>query len=569
MSGEFDHLLEPAGEFDNLLPSETVEQKQPDNLVTRIQKFGYSGLSDADKKVFDEQYKTSVKANQAKMSLRQVQAFADANKDAPDQYIQNADNISVAPSLPSVQNMENDPITDNRTAFEKRGGDPIGNMPSDMYQAVRDALSVPAGVVTGTWNRFVGPKGNIGSERDITKDIDSAITQGAEGQGAEGVMADPLNLTMVIPGLGEAVMATKLGKIAQKAGPVIGESLLRGAAGAGEGAGYGALSLLDDTKHNTVGKAIGHSAAFGGGLGVGTGIFKGLGKDWFPGLSSQSNRAVDPATKKLVEQNLDQILGSGVFPKSKEGFYDLTDRERDLLGKHYTKAIKAVNPSTSWEDVVDDIRNNIRSRPEFSLLTEDVAMKGAARTQFENPLLASQNKMPFMRNIADIKEKLKSGYEKRLAKRYAVTGPGMKMLDKDIESVIRSKAIDNPELPIYTADELGWIRTAKTNPETYKDPIAENALAKKDLGRTWRDVVNAELESDPRYAAHVTDKVKKDYRLWSALEDVLDAPGRLGLTDRLPGGLSLSPYLKSSLAYKLGQGLVIPQKLRFGTRDSD
>jgi hypothetical protein len=69
MSGEFDHLLEPAGEFDNLLPSETVEQKQPDNLVTRIQKFGYSGLSDDDKKVFDEQYKTSVKANQAKMSL--------------------------------------------------------------------------------------------------------------------------------------------------------------------------------------------------------------------------------------------------------------------------------------------------------------------------------------------------------------------------------------------------------------------------------------------------------------------------------------------------------------------
>jgi hypothetical protein len=503
------------------------------------------------------------------MSLRQVQAFADANKDAPDQYIQNADNLSVAPSLPSVQNMENDPITDNRTAFEKRGGDPIGNMPSDMYQAVREALSVPAGVVTGTWNRFVGPKGNIGSERDITKDIDSAITQGAEGRGVAGLLADPLNATALLPGVGEYLMATKLGKMAQKAGPVIGETLVRAGAGAGEGAGYGALSLLDDTKDNTAGKAIGHSAAFGGGFGLGTGMLKGFGKDWFPGLSSQSNRAVDPATKELVEQNLDQILGTGVFPKSKEGFYDLTDRERDLLGRHYTEAVRSVNPDKSWEEFNNDIRTNIREIPEFTPFDEKAVLIKSAQKQFRDPLLASQKDYPFMRTIEDIKEKLQSGYEKRLAKRYAVTDAGMKMLDKDIQSVIRSKAIDNPELPIYTAEELGRIRTAKTNPETYKDPIAENALAKKDLGRTWRDVVNAELESDPRYAAHVTDKVKKDYRLWSALEDVLDAPGRLGLTDRLPGGLSLSPYVKSSLAYKLGQGLTIPQKLRFGTRDTD
>ena len=564
-----------ADEFERLHKLYQSEQaeKKPDTLVDRVRRSGYSGLSEDDKKLFDSQYSESIEANKAKMSLDAVRKYADANKFNPDQYIQNADNLEVAPSLPSVQNMQNDPLasTDPHNPY-MTGENPIDalrNAAKDSYGAIRGVLALATSPYTGAWERFTGSGGNINSDKNYSESVKAAEEKGNLGEGLPGFVSDPLNLTMAVPSLGGYVMSSKLGKVAKKAGPVIGETITRGAGGAIEGAGYGLLGSVDPTNDESALDQAKIGSIIGGSLGLGGGLMRGLGKEWFPGLGTQSNRAVDPDTKILVKKNLDQILGTGLFPKSKEGFYNLSDKERELLSKEYDRAVKAISPKNkTWEEYVSQIKNNIETGPTKNLTPDDL-FKMAAKFQIDDPLYGSQNNIPFMRNIKDLEDKLKSGYRKRLAKRDALDDKLVKLLVRDILTVVKSKAELFPDISVHSGEELGWVRTNKTNPETYKDPVAEVAMAKKDLGRTWRDVINAELESDPRYAEHITNKVKKDYALWSSLEDVLDAPGKIGLTDRLPGGLSLSPYLKSSSAYKVGQLLSLPQQLRLGARDTD
>lgn len=439
------------------------------------------------------------------------------------------------------------------------------------YQALREGLSYPAGIITGSLEKGVQKLPIIGEstkeeqKKPLSDYISENIQSGKENEGLTGVLADPMTLTALVPGLGEVAMSSKLVKSGLRGTgalsklseyPSISEAIIRGGAGAVEGAGYGGLSGGE--------KGAEYGSAIGGGLGLGSGLMKGLGKSWFPGLSDQNNRNITQLTRDNVKDNLDMFLSQGILPQTKNGMLDIVDKNKNRIGQKYSEGIKALDQTElgNIDEVLEAAKKNFSEHPELRSVDPNEFVWSLAT----DPKIASELGIPFLRTIDQIKPKLIDKFEQRIAGRDALNKQAQRVMESDIESAILSKAKRTPGNITYTGKELSELRNNKTNPLTYKDPISLVALAKKDAGRTWRDIINGELESDPRYTQFVTPELKKEYGTYSNIEDLIDSPGRTGLADRLPFGLAVGPWLKSSAGYKAGQVLGLAGRLRLGER---
>ncbi len=444
------------------------------------------------------------------------------------------------------------------------------------YTLGKSILSLPASALTAGWDKLtrtaheLNPEGVAVPVKDkpYSEYFKESQTAAREGEGLTSMLSDPLNVVSFGPG-GRAISEGTM-QLAERYIPRLAEGKLRAIptvlGNTAEGAAYGAADAYLNDRDISDAALLGGS--FGGVIGGASDIAKAYSKHVFPGLNSQRNRNLDPEAVKMVEENFDQIMSKGLLPKTKEGFYNLADAEKEILSKYYDEAIRKVN----YDKELAAMEKNLGPGGTHEQLgklgvTPDAVLLSFGQIKKDNPAgwaryIEDNPEAPLVTSLEILKDQLAKEYKTKLARRTALSSTAEGLLDKDIGSVEKSREFLEQSKAI-SPEDASLIRTAKTNPETYKDPVAEMALARKDLGSSWRDVINQHLESDPRYAAHVTSKVKKDYKLWKSLENTLDFPGRNLMTDRIPVlNFSLSPYLKSSTSYKLGEGLGAGVRLR-------
>lgn len=143
------------------------------------------------------------------------------------------------------------------------------NAAKDSYRAVRGGLTEVAAPVVGAWNTLTGPDAEWDMARYKEKEQE-ARNKAGQGEGVAGLISDPLNLSMLLPGLGEYVIGSKLaGPIIQKS-PRLITAGLKGAAGAAEGGVLGAGSAALEDKN--VSDAAKWGSIFGGGFGSVAGL---------------------------------------------------------------------------------------------------------------------------------------------------------------------------------------------------------------------------------------------------------------------------------------------------------
>ena len=529
--------------WETISVTETPEYKSSyDQLKEDALRVGYSGLSDSQKQMIKSAYPQSL-AGKAGRPFEEMTRQMD---EQAGQYIS-----------------------------EKEAAERDANA-GNAYTAAKAFLSVPASFITAGWDKLThtehesSPEGKAIPVQDKPyMDYVKESQQAAhENRGLTGFASDPMNVISFGPG-GRAI-SKGITKGAERLKPALGEGKLQDIpailGNAAEGAAYGAGDAFMNDRD------IGHSAllgaGFGGVLGGASDMAKAYSKHSFPGLNSQENRNLDPAAAQMVKDNFDKIMSPGILPKTKEGFYNLADKEKEELSKYYDAALENVN----YDMEVESMKKNLGPGGPFAQLgakgvTPDDVILFYGYRKYDDPAGWAKNveefpEIPLVTTLEILKEQLAKEYKTKLARRNALSSSAERLLDKDIEAVGKSRDFLGKGISI-SPEEASLLRTSKTNPETYKDPVAEMALARKDLGTSWRDVVNEHLESDPRYAKHVTAQVKKDYKLWKSLENVLDNPGRMGLGDRVPLlNFSLSPYLKSSTSYKLGEALGAGVRLR-------
>ena len=122
-----------------------------------------------------------------------------------------------------------------------------------------------------------------------------------------------------------------------------------------------------------------------------------------------------------------------------------------------------------------------------------------------------------------------------------------------------------------TPKQLSELRTALSDPSMYRDPIAEVAVLKRDVGQAIHQAATERLMQIPEYKVVMGNAVKDNklvfkkgsvpqkYKLEMNLQNVIEHPGSIGLSDRLNlFGLlnpAVSPWLKASTLYK-GGGLL-------------
>lgn len=122
-----------------------------------------------------------------------------------------------------------------------------------------------------------------------------------------------------------------------------------------------------------------------------------------------------------------------------------------------------------------------------------------------------------------------------------------------------------------TPKQLSDLRTALSDPSMYRDPIAEVAVLKRDVGHAIHQAATERLMQIPEYKVVMGNAVKDNklvfkkgsvpqkYKLEMNLQNVIEHPGSIGLSDRLNlFGLlnpAVSPWLKASTLYK-GGGLL-------------
>lgn len=487
------------------------------------------------------------------------------------------------------------------------------------YDDVRKGLASLTAPFIGAWNTMTGPKGNIGNPDQIpyTQAVGESYNKAMEGKGIPGLVSDPINLTMFIPGVGEVTAArlAGMGGKAAKAGEYLAShpTILKGAGSAIEGAGYtGASEALDPTKEFR-GRDMVIGGGIGGALGTGAGFLKQWGKESFPGVMTGNARSIDAPAKERLAAELDEILSQGMFPKNRRGFEQISDRETAKLGKEYSRGIQEATPFSFYDEGaklptiegehgfmvpsknmqtpttayhVSGIRNDY-TLPKQEIGIDELGEIGYVPHTDEHGMdVIGATNIPMLTPLNEIEQSVRNIYQKKLADADILSNKNMKIFDKQLEATKESKVVrDNMdaviddifgqniskeereairekfrENPIYEAKELSNLRNNRNDPNMYKDlsKSGEVQHANRLLATTWRDVINDRLGMDPRYSAYVTPQVKARYGLYKSLGDVVDAPGSTRLSDRI-FGLTVDPWMRASTIYKAG-GLV--DKLR-------
>lgn len=344
------------------------------------------------------------------------------------------------------------------------------------YDDIRKGLAAITAPVIGAWNTMTGPKGNIGNPDQIpyTQAVGESYNKAIEGRGIPGIVSDPVNLTMFIPGVGEVAMSrlAGMGGKAAKAGEFLASHpvITKGAGSAIEGAGYtGASEALDPTKEFT-GRDLAIAGGLGGVLGAGGGFLQQWGKESFPGIMTGNARSIDAPTKARLAEHLDEILGAGFTPKNRRGFEQLSDKETAILGQAYNKGIEKATPFSYskgadnsklylqkaredldrinatgelYEGERQSVENIIRSKgavgPSVESPTEAYHIYGLrSGDQVPSPMLPSGTEEPALFTLGDIRSEVEQRYKDKLAASDILSDKNMKKLDKAQESALRS-----------------------------------------------------------------------------------------------------------------------------------
>lgn len=522
--------------------SQSEQKTSTQDLYSKALQVGYSGLSNEEKSKLDYEYSKS-KASKSK-SLDRVHAEMDANAVASKQMSD-----------------ENVPTTTEKIV------DGVKNSPKVVYEGVRTMVSPLAGIIGGSVE-YSGNKA-FGSVEDKKRTYEQTVRDSQqaarEGKGLVGFVSDPLNAaSLLIPALAESKVVQGIGKLKQlgKFAPYA-RGVAELGAGALEGAGYSAAQGMMNGEVVDI-SSVAPGAILGG---IGSGL-KLAGKSSFPEIKSTK---IDPKSVARVEEHLDEVLGYGILPSTAKGMEKQGTRRIEKLQPKYSKAVERIDKKIATPE-----------EPMDALLQKSSRELGPEEAASYQNWVKSNPKIPLVSSVDEIGERAKQEFMDRLARRHALEATTEKMIDKDIATLIKSKAhLDKkagkevPEIgsilaggdPIR-AEELTRMRQSLSNPEMYKDPVAKLAMAKKDLGSSWRDAINSVLEQDPRYASIITDKVKADYALGKSIEQISQAPGSLGgmLFAPAPFGFHIpihnDPFLKASMLYKTGQGI---QKTQAGS----
>ena len=313
------------------------------SLLEAIHKVGYSGLSDEQKALYKRQYDASEYAKAG-------HSFEDAIKVADEQ----ASNAPVESGI-TVDTKFRNPI----------------EAAKNLYGGIRDAMSYPVAAALSLINpdEYVSDPvtGNAvkryaddpGYWERVGRDQPELRAEAQRGEGLAGFAADPLNLTMFIPGLGETIIGEKLaGQIAgaaSKAGfkAVTSDIAAKAGIGALEGAGYGALSSnLDPVYQENDPKYATILGAIGGGLGnaVGTGLkehaianFPGaekLEKARFAGTKNVGMNELSRAERIKAYNDLPLIADRGDYFKLGEKYLNHSGEAFDKTDKVFDAALK-------------------------------------------------------------------------------------------------------------------------------------------------------------------------------------------------------------------------------------
>lgn len=385
------------------------------------------------------------------------------------------------------------------------------------FDAGRAAIAFPLAAGEATGRTILG-KVNRNLNTDILGTSDAYPANGFSdyfanawnnrGKGLRGIGDNPLNLASLIPGAEPFALA---GKVTSQ--PVLRAGLAT-TIGAGEGAGMAYADAAANPQNGidpvTAAKL---GLLTGGGL---TGLGAALGNYGVSQFPMRASAKVPQETIDMVRQNLPEILSAGVGPKTRQGFADLAENMRMKASQRYQAAEAAVPPD--WAASVNDLSASAKD----ALLDR----------------LASRTRMAAVYNPETYAAEVPPDALETLARKFNATKATQAYAGKDPEWL--------------NAQEIGLARTAGTDPRLYQNPTGEAAMMAKDIGGAYHSALTDALMGAPNYAATLGEGTQRRYALAKALGKVIASPGSVGLTDRLPGGMTLSPWLKASLAFKGG-----------------
>lgn len=287
------------------------------------------------------------KVTSSPMSAAELEQFYKENPDLREEL------LKYAPGLPSVQSMP------NREEGTGPGVlDVVKQIPGNVYQGVRDILAKdvggPLGSLISAWDTHeqdpvtglaVPRYDGAGYWERVGLDQPGEIERGQRGEGLPGLLSDPMNLTIAVPGIGEGRIASLLGKVPGVGGRLAATALEHPsiATGLGNalvgGATAGGSAVIDPLQQQSSASDVarasftplqqaGIGAATGGLLGGLGRYMKGSAIENYPGAQKLENmmmggtkntQMVDLSVPERIRA-LDLATARSTFPTRKDFF---------------------------------------------------------------------------------------------------------------------------------------------------------------------------------------------------------------------------------------------------------
>lgn len=447
------------------------------------------------------------------MSAAELEQFYKENPDLRDEM------LKYAPGLPSVQGQE---VPNSGDALSNIVAD-IPNTITGTYGMARRGMSALAAPIIGGWNTMTGKYGNIGNPEQLpyAQAVGNAYTKGVRGEGIPGLVANPMNLTMLAPGLGEYVVGGRLasmGGTAGKAGALAAENpiIARGLAGGVEGAGYtAAQAALDpDLEQSTGANLLG--AGIGAGFGLGGGVLRKVANESFPGIKVINKKLDRSGGQEYTNAELEAFrrdaskLGkrSNVVRVSGLGrMENLEDSYRRQASELYENALDQVEPKVDPTNL--QIQRDLRAtQASIAAQAEKDAFMKRLAARFDRSI-ASRSGTPEVINLDN--ERILEGIKQKLsndlfitnkARRLNLTEDEMSRYVDDVVERLRTRAAKHPggsaDLAEYTL--------------TPRDVMSTKQILNEDIYNTGVGEVTARQRTMAKSLHQSVDKLFDEYR---------------------------------------------------------
>lgn len=527
--------------------------EQAKDLYTRVKFGGYSNLNSRDKELFDKQYASSQAARNG-MSLEQARAYADANRT---QHMESNGFLEDVKDLPrQFAELPGRMYQGTRDFLANYAGGPLSSLLSgaDEYTAVPDSTS-PTG------ERAVERMPGSSYAERVAADQPGEIARGERGEGLPGMLSDPMNATMLIPGLGEYVVGgrlAKMGGLADKVGTLASKYPLtaRTLAGGIEGAGYtSAQAALDQNLQQSAGANL-LGAGIGAGMGFGGGLLRNVSNESFPGIKV-INKKLDRAggeqytNAELEAFRRDALKRGFVTPTGLGRLENLEDSYRREASDLYEKALDQVEPKINPEDL--QIQRDLRTtQAAIAAQGEQDAFMKRLAAGFDRSMASRAGtneaiRLDNERILEGIKQKLSNDlFITNKARRLNLTEDEMNRYVDDVVERLRTRAADAPggsaSLTDYTLNPRDVISTKQIlNEDIYNKGVGEVTARQRTMAKSLHQSV---------------DKLFDDYRTVSGKsfkEELGEGAQLYKKSARLEDLLQEGKYRRGS--YRAGEGV--------------